>query len=265
MNPKFSRFAFGGLFFVLYTGFLIFVGSKQLLDNQIYNISFSGDVYSRIMIFGIIVFLIIGFLMAVFSINKNFEYKVKREKLLGYISLFSAVLILGDIFVNFAFGIDKVSVLNFVFIILSFIGFLVYALGSIGLFKFKNGFNYLLFSPIFLYLIRLVENFTGTISAYKINHNFINTIYMCCMVLFLHMVFKSVILNNSFIKMPLAIFTGIIGSFFGFFISITNIVHSIFESGVSIAGSFYLTDAAISLYSIVFILLLFTNQKITER
>ncbi len=244
------------LVFVIFNIFLILMRFFQINNN----IVFTPSLLSNVNISSFIIstaFLIFAFIALVFSfsMSKNISNtKLKFNLVFGLLNLFSSILILFDIIIYIYFkdkNVDFYS-LELVFLILTFIAFLGLSLYNLKIIKI-NLVYYFMLSPVFLFLIKLIRNFSSEVSASKISSNYLNIIFICSLLLFMHFSLKFLISGNYSNGKSLMIFSGFICSLLGFISCIPTII-LYFSSTINLEDTINtFSNLGFSIYSISFL------------
>lgn len=214
------------LIFIICNIFLILMRFFQINNNIVFTPSLSISVNISSFIIST-VFLIFTFIALIFSfsMSKNISNnKLKFNLLFGLLNLFSSLLILFDVIIYIVFKDKNANFYNLelVFLILTFISFLAISLYNLKIIKI-NLIYYLMLSPVILFLIKLIRNFSSEVSAAKISSNYLNIIFICSLLLFMHFSLKFLISGNSSNGKSLMIFSGFICSLLGFISCIPTI------------------------------------------
>lgn len=236
-------------------------------DNQIdflptlsYTVDKTNFYLTLVLILAIVIFIIFSLLR---TKDVNISYVENNKIIVSIISIilfafsiFQLLIILPVTNLSNTFNIIEIGLL-----LISSISFLIIGLMFMNVIKLKTYIYYLLISPVLFTLLRLLNEFTSGASAVKFSQTFFYILYMCNMVIFLHLSVKFFVGHYSKTNKFLMLFCGVFSGFLGLFNSINNFILYYLNSSY-ITSNYNIIDFGLSIYAIVFVLICNVTPKI---
>lgn len=164
-------------------------------------------------------------------------------------------------------NITLLTIIQYISIGLTSLCFLFLGLSFLGIIKERYIYYYFMFSPILLFLIRIVRTFSSDTTTIEITDIWFETIYLCCMALFLNGSARVLTGCDLKVNRTSLFFYGIFGGFLGLVGTIPRYISSIFfgTENIYIDDMIHISDFAISIYALFFTFVILKSYKFGEE